>query len=117
MIDGQFDGVVASVHDVSIGESGFCKGLIKAEHVVICGKVEAQIACQRLDILATGELHGEVICREFVLEEGGEFVGQRYELMASGVVLALPEEIEHLRHHQLLEFAGLTLAFEKVEKS
>lgn len=102
------EGSISSFSDVSIGESGVFSGFIKAKHLVICGKVEAQIYCDSLDILKTGELHGEVICREFVLEEGAQFTGQRYELNELGNVVVESDSIEAVRHQQLLVFAGLT---------
>lgn len=105
--------MISTEYDLSVGESGCVKGLVKARNLVISGRVEGKVACDKLEILKGGKLVGELICREFVVESGGQFIGQRHEMTESGTVVSLPENFEQLKHDRLITFAGLTLVVEE----
>jgi cytoskeletal protein CcmA (bactofilin family) len=95
-IDGRFDGVIDSGYDVSIGQTGHVTGLIKANKIALSGLLEGKVACESIDVLATGKLIGELICGEFTLETGGKFIGQSHEMTEGGMVVSLPETFEQL---------------------
>lgn len=90
-IDGRIDGIVETEHDVSIGDKGVLKGLIKAKNVVVSGVLEGKVACETIDILSTGKLLGEVICGELMIEAGGKFIGESRELTEGGLIVSFPE--------------------------
>ena len=76
--------------------SGHVTGLIKAKQIVLSGILEGKVACESIEILATGKLIGELISGEFTLEAGGKFIGQSHEMTEGGMVVSLPETFEQL---------------------
>lgn len=75
-IDGVIEGTVESSGDVSIGATGSFDGNIRAHHVVVSGYLHGKVDCVRLEIVASGKVFGEVHSQEFVIEPGGQFVGE-----------------------------------------
>ncbi len=61
---------------MAIGESGRFEGTIKAKEIIVCGNLDANIDCQRLEVVATGHVTGEVVTDDLVIESGGRFIGQ-----------------------------------------
>lgn len=81
---------------MSIGITGQVIGLIKARSIVLSGVLDGKVACERLDILETGKLIGELISGEFTVETGGKFIGQSHEMTEGGMVVSLPETFAQL---------------------
>ena len=90
------DGVIDSDHDLSIGQSGYVTGLVKAQKVVLSGVFEGKMICEDIEILSSGKLIGELVCNNFVVETGGKFIGQSHEMTEGGMVVSLPETFEQL---------------------
>ena len=67
---------MTSKGDVSIGESGFFEGEIKAVSIVVSGHLQGKIDCERLEIVASGHVHGELITDDLIIESGGRFIGE-----------------------------------------
>lgn len=61
---------------MAIGEKGRFEGEIKAKEIIVCGHMDATVDCQRLEIVATGHVTGEVVTDDLVIESGGRFIGQ-----------------------------------------
>lgn len=97
-IDGRVDGVIDSEYDVSVGTSGHVVGLVKARSIVLSGVLEGKVACEKLDILKTGKLIGELISGELTVETGGKFIGQSHEMTEGGMVVSLPETFAQLNN-------------------
>jgi len=97
-IDGCLEGIVDSGFDVSVGVSGQVTGLVKARSVVLSGTLEGKVACEKIDILRTGKLIGELISGELTVETGGKFIGQSHEMTEGGMVVSLPETFAQLNH-------------------
>lgn len=95
-IDGRVEGIIDSEFDVSIGRTGQIKGLVKARSIVLSGVLDGKVACERLEILQTGKLIGEIISGEFTVETGGKFIGQSHEMTEGGMVVSLPETFAQL---------------------
>jgi len=75
-IDGAVEGSISSTADISIGSAGSFEGNIIANHVVVSGYLHGQVECTRLEIVASGKVFGEVHSQEFVIEPGGQFIGE-----------------------------------------
>lgn len=91
-IDGHIDGIVETSYDISIGQNGSLNGLIKARSIFLSGKLEGKVACERIEILETGKLVGELISGELTIETGGKFIGQSRELSESGIIVGVEDE-------------------------
>lgn len=72
------EGTIESTSDVSVGHGGSFDGNVKARQVVVSGYVHGKIDCDRLEIVAQGKVYGEVTSQEFVIEPGGQFVGESH---------------------------------------
>src|SRR5690554_6169968 len=63
-VDGHIEGIVETSFDVSIGHNGSISGMVKARSVFLSGELDGKIACERIEILSTGRLMGELISGE-----------------------------------------------------
>ncbi len=93
-VDGRIDGIVETRFDIVIGPKGSLTGLVKARSIYLSGQLEGKVACERIEILATGKLMGELISGELTIESGGKFVGHSRELDESGMILGLDDEAD-----------------------
>ena len=75
-IDGRIEGQIDSASDVSIGAEGSFEGEIRAHRMVVSGYARGRIDCDSLEIVNKGRVLGEVSSRSFVIEPGGQFVGE-----------------------------------------
>ncbi len=76
-IDGDFKGTIRSFGTVLVGEKGRIVGDIYARSVRIGGKVKGSVYCtERVDILSTGKLIGNLWTKKFAGEEGMIFTGE-----------------------------------------
>ncbi|MFA5270340.1 MAG: polymer-forming cytoskeletal protein [Patescibacteria group bacterium] len=75
-INGQFEGKVEAAGDVIVGEHAKVKADIKANNVYVSGEVEGNIqATERLEILETGRVNGNVTSQAMSIEPGGILKG------------------------------------------
>lgn len=75
-IDGKFQGTIDTHGKVLIGQSGDAITDIKAKLVVVGGKVSGNIyATERVILLSTGDVKGNIITPSLVMEEGVKFDG------------------------------------------
>ncbi len=74
-IDGTFQGTIKSTNDISIGASGHFEGTVTARTMLVSGYAKGQFECERLEIIDTGKVYGEVLTEDFVIEPGGRFIG------------------------------------------
>lgn len=80
-IDGDFRGVVKGRGVVLIGEHGRIIGDVYAKSVRVGGKIKGNIcALQKVEILSTGKLIGDLRTNRFLAEEGMVFTGKGYTL-------------------------------------
>lgn len=75
-INGQFIGEIESIKDVIIAEHAKVKANIIADNVYISGEVNGNITtAQRLEILETGRVDGNVTSQALSIEPGGILKG------------------------------------------
>ena len=75
-IDGKFEGEIQSEADVVIGRDAEVRGNIKAETVIISGKVIGNITCSMLEIQATARVIGNLTPGQLLMAIGAVFRGQ-----------------------------------------
>lgn len=76
-IEGTLEGEIAIRGLVVIGETGRVTcDLLKAENVIVAGKVQGKIITHKLEIRATGRVWGDVTTMTFTTEEGAYLRGQ-----------------------------------------
>ncbi len=75
-VDGEVIGKIRADGDVYVGESGSIKNEIEARNIIIAGKVESNVlAHEKLEILPSGKLSGDIKTDVLVIEKGAKFVG------------------------------------------
>lgn len=75
-IDGRFKGTIETEGKVLIGQTGEAITDIKARVVVIGGTVRGNIfATERVIMLSSGQMHGNIITPSLVMEDGVVFDG------------------------------------------
>ncbi|MGR6837277.1 bactofilin family protein [Syntrophomonas erecta] len=71
-IDGSVDGKLNIKGDLMVGEKGRIKGEVQVKNLILAGRIEGNVLVSgRLEITATGALHGDVSCDIMIIEEGG----------------------------------------------
>ncbi len=75
-IDGRLDGEIRTKGQVIIGEDGLVQGTITAGTVVSSGRIKAKVtANDRIQLLKTATLIGEVLTPILIMEEGAKLQG------------------------------------------
>jgi cytoskeletal protein CcmA (bactofilin family) len=75
-IDGRLDGEIQTQGHVIIGEDGLVQGTITAATVVSSGRIKAKVtASERVQLLKTATLIGEVLTPILIMEEGAKLQG------------------------------------------
>ena len=75
-IDGKFEGEIQSDADVVIGRDAEVRGNIKAETVIISGKVIGNVTCSMLEIQPTARVIGNLTPGQLLVAIGAIFRGQ-----------------------------------------
>ena len=75
-IDGDLSGAIDIAGNLVIGEKATVVANISARNVQIQGTVQGNVSANRLEILDTGKLWGDITVESFVLDDGGFFQGQ-----------------------------------------
>ena len=74
-IDGDLDGEIDG-KDITIGESAVATAQIRADSIVVSGKVKGDItATQRIELRATARVIGNVAAPKLIVHEGAVFEG------------------------------------------
>lgn len=76
-IDGFFKGNLITEGKVLIGKSGIVETDVRAGIVVVGGEVHGSIhARERITLLSTGRIFGDIVTRSLIVEEGVVFEGR-----------------------------------------
>lgn len=91
-IDGRLEGDVYTKGQVIVGEDGVVKGTISAGTLISSGRIKATVtASERIELLKTAVLIGEIHCPVIFMEAGAKFQG-----VSDMGVTAWPEEAPRL---------------------
>lgn len=103
-IDGIFEGVVDITGNLVIGESAKVIADITANNISISGAIKGNIAGNRVEVLETGRVWGDLTINSLLLNEGAYLRGQT---MMHGDIE--PPLIEPPRHTQAAQPASATV--------
>ena len=96
-IDGKFEGDISSAGTIHIGESGEVKAEIKVGHAVIEGEVHGNvIAEEKIELLSSAQLFGDIKASRLAINEGVVFVG-KCEVNPSGAKIEVLRPAEEER--------------------
>ncbi|ACL71092.1 bactofilin family protein [Halothermothrix orenii] len=75
-VEGEVIGNIKAEGDLFVGEKGKLKTEIDARNVIIAGTVNGNIvAREKLEILPSGQLNGDIKTKKLKIEEGAVFIG------------------------------------------
>ena len=77
-IDGQLEGEIHTGADVVVGREAEVKGDIKAQTVIVSGKVDGNITCSLLEIEQTAHVTGNLSPGQLLIAAGAVFRGQSH---------------------------------------
>ncbi len=77
-IEGVIDGNVETIGNLVITESAKVFAEVKANNVSIAGAVKGNIHANRVEILATGRVWGDLTMKELLINDGGYHSGQNF---------------------------------------
>ncbi len=76
-IHGTVDGEVSSEKNVTVGETAQVKGPVGGANVSVAGTIRGSVdASNRLEILPTGKVFGNITIKDLVIRSGAIFVGK-----------------------------------------
>lgn len=77
VVEGEFEGVLSPDQDVRIGKAGIVVGEIHARVITVGGKVRGDVkARERVEILPTGSLEGDITAPQMAIADGAYFKGK-----------------------------------------
>lgn len=83
-VEGEITGNIKADGDLFVGEDGVVNTEVKARNIIVAGKVEGNvIAKNKLEILPTGRLYGDIKTKTIKIEEGAVFKGSSTPLADS----------------------------------
>lgn len=92
-IDGEVKGAIFSQAKLILAENSVIEGEVHAAHVTVAGKITGKLhASERVDILATGRVAGEIHTPQLQIESGGVLDGVCYvpAISENEVAIAIP---------------------------
>ncbi len=92
-IDGLFEGSISSVDSITVGRRGHIKGVVRADHLSVSGRVDAEIQCNELIIERGGQVCGLVRSRLMSIHKQGSFIGER--ALTLDACLASPQQLDN----------------------
>ncbi|MGJ7093451.1 bactofilin family protein [Vibrio hannami] len=85
-VDGVLTGKLQTEKLVTISPSGRIEGEIYAEKAIINGHFEGEVFARNIEILANGNLKGEVTSSELIIHKGGVFLGNSKTVTGEEVI-------------------------------
>ena len=109
-IEGRVEGNIRCTHQVRVVSGGQVTGDIFSRQVTVNGRVEGRIDAGTVHLQAEGEIEGDILADELMIEKGGRFTGQsrvkphpeEHEASASVTALILHRE-EIVQAHRVAE--------------
>ncbi len=75
-VDGRVEGSIVGAQSVIVGAGGLVKGDVTADFIVVGGKVQGDVtATELVELLAPGQVAGDLCAPRLLIEEGATFDG------------------------------------------
>ena len=97
-IDGDFKGVIKGYGTVLVGQNGRILGDVYARSIRIGGKIKGSVfALEKVEILSTGKLLGDLCSPRFLAEEGMIFTGKGKTISKNEIDLLFEQNVKKIR--------------------
>ncbi len=74
--DGEMTGDLSTEGDLVIHEHGKVRGSVTGRNVLVAGTIHGNVTADRLEILSTGRVFGDIVVIFLIIQEGGVFSGR-----------------------------------------
>lgn len=75
-IDGQFEGEINTTGNITVGDGAVVRAQVKARNAHIAGRIDGNMEIsEKLELLATGQLYGDLTAGVLSIAEGAIFRG------------------------------------------
>lgn len=98
-VNGEYEGLLDTQSNLIVGRAGSYKGRARANEVLLTGRFDGELHCERLHLFKGGVFRGRVACEQFQLDEQAEFLGER---IFPGLEARVIEETQSLLDQPLL---------------
>ncbi|MFQ5812536.1 MAG: polymer-forming cytoskeletal protein [Anaerolineae bacterium] len=75
-VDGVFEGMVETGGNLIVGEEAKVMADIVAYNVSVAGSIKGNIKANRVEVLSTGRVWGDIAVKSFLVDEGGFIRGE-----------------------------------------
>ena len=75
-VDGEFEGIINSSEEITVGKNGRIKGEVFAKHLIVQGEIKGNVSVDKVEIKPQGKITGTVESKELVIEPKGLFEGK-----------------------------------------
>lgn len=86
LVAGKLAGNIRCAGQIKIELGGEVSGELSCNELKVCGVFRGKVRCNKLVIVSSGTVEGEVLSHQLEIYEGGQFIGQR----------VIGQELEHL---------------------
>ncbi|MFB2728043.1 polymer-forming cytoskeletal protein [Shewanella mangrovisoli] len=86
LVAGKLAGNIRCAGQIKIELGGEVSGELCCDELKVCGVFRGKVRCNKLVIVSSGTVEGEVLSHQLEIYEGGQFIGQRI----------IGQELEHL---------------------
>ncbi|MFB2680035.1 bactofilin family protein [Shewanella mangrovisoli] len=86
LVAGKLAGNIRCAGQIKIELGGEVSGELSCDELKVCGVFHGKVRCNKLVIVSSGTVEGEVLSHQLEIYEGGQFIGQR----------VIGQELEHL---------------------
>lgn len=83
-IEGVLEGSLETAGNLVIGEKARIMANITAHNVSVAGAIKGDISANRVEVLSTGKVWGDISVNSFLLDEGG-FIQGRINMQGEGL--------------------------------
>jgi len=75
VIEGKVEGKIAMTKTVRIGPTAQVNAEVRAQTIIVAGRVVGNLAAERVEIVASGYVEGNIRAPKIVISEGAQFKG------------------------------------------
>jgi len=113
-IDGRVEGDIVVDNGIIIGKSGRVKGNIEAKKVVVSGKLDGSIVCEKLEVMKNGGVYDSIEAIDIILDgeiKGDIFAQKSIDIMNNAKVESQEVSTDSLKIDGTLYSNQLTTRF------
>ena len=86
VIAGKTNGIIRSTDQIKVEFGGKVEGEVFCQEIIVSGSFKGQLHCNKLIIVSTGVVEGDVSSHQMEIYDGGQFIGMRTKGPEDGIL-------------------------------